>query len=712
MIFDKFASPRFARSLACVVLVGSVGVFGVADEGMWTFDNPPLKLLKERYGFTPTPQWLDHLRLASVRFNDGGSGAFVSPDGLVLTNHHVASGQLEKMSSAKKDYVRDGFYAKTRAAEIKSADLELNVLQSMENVTSRVQAAVKPGMEEAAAAEARRGAIAAIEKESLDSTSLRSDVVPLYQGGEYWLYRYKKYTDVRLVFAPEKQAAFYGGDPDNFTYPRYDLDVAIFRVYENDAPIKSRGYLKWNTKGAAEGELVFVSGHPGSTDRLKTVAQLETLRDLYFPISIKVVKRRLATIARYAAQGPEQTRQSEGLKFGLENSLKAFEGEYRGLRDAQLMEKKRKEEGEFRALVAKNPEWKATYGGAWEAIEKAEARHRELLKPQRFRQIRGSAFAGMVLQIVQYASEIKRPDAERLPGFQEAQLPALKFQLLSPAPVYLAFEETLLADAFQEASDELGANDEFIKAVLGQRLAPDVVHDAFRDTKLTDVNVRKALLDGGESAVASSTDSLILLARKVDPFVRQMHKTMQEQVENVETTAGENIGRARFAAYGRDTYPDATFTLRLSYGTMKGYPMNGTVAPAKTTFYGLFDRAHSFDMKAPFNLPERFQQRKRMLDLATPLNFVTTNDIIGGNSGSPVVNRNGEFVGVIFDGNIESLVGAFVYDDATNRAVAVHSAAIIAALRTLYDAPALANELEGRPGPVRSSATSGQRVAR
>ena len=697
------------RLLASVVLVGCLGALGVADEGMWTFDNPPLKLLKERYGFTPTEQWLDHLRLASVRFNDGGSGAFVSPDGLVLTNHHVASGQLQKMSSPKKDYVKDGFYAKTRASEIKSPDLELNVLQSMENVTARVQAAVKSGMDEVAAAEARRGVIAAIEKESLDSTSLRSDVVPLYQGGEYWLYRYKKYTDVRLVFAPEKQAAFYGGDPDNFTYPRYDLDVAIFRVYENDAPVKSRDYLKWNTKGAAEGDLVFVSGHPGSTDRLKTVAQLETNRDLYYPVSLKVVKRRLATLKRYSDQGPEQARQAEGLTFGLANALKAYEGEYRGLRDAQLMEKKRKEEADFRALVAKNPEWKTAYAGVWETIEKAEARHRELFKPNRFRQIRGSGFAGLALQIVQYVAEIKKPDAERLPGFQEAQLPPLKFQLLSPAPVYLQLEETLLADALQESSDELGAHDEFVKAVLGQRLAADVVRDAFKETKLSDVNVRKALIEGGESALASSTDSLIVLARKVDPFVRQMHKMMEEQVESVETTAGEKIGRARFAVYGRDTYPDATFTLRLSYGTVKGYPMNGTQAPAKTTFYGLFDRAHGFDSKPPFNLPERFQQRKRMLDLSTPLNFVTTNDIIGGNSGSPVVNRAGEFVGVIFDGNIESLVGAFVYEDTTNRAVAVHSAAIIAALRTLYDAPALANELEGRvPGARTATATGGR----
>jgi hypothetical protein len=663
------------------------------DEGMWTFDNPPLKILKEKYGFTMTREWLDHVRLASVRFNDGGSGSFVSSTGLVLTNHHVALGQLQKVSTPQKNYVRDGFFARTRAEEMKAPDLELNVLVALEDVTARVQQAVRPGMSGQEALKARKAEIARIEKESLDATGLRSDVVTLYAGGEYWLYRYKKYTDVRLVFAPEQQIAFFGGDPDNFTYPRYDLDFALFRVYEDGKPVESRHYLKWNPKGAAAGELVFVSGHPGSTERLSTVAELERERDHNLPAVIRVLERRLGVLKRYAAQGPEQERQAANQIFGIENSLKAYRGMYNGLLDKSLMAKKQNEESEFRRLVAARPDLERLYGSAWDELEQAARKSIEKKKELMFRSLRGSRLASLALNLVLYTAEVQKPDGERLDGFHDAQLESLRFRLFSPAPVYPQLEAALLGDSLQESLEELGPEDPFVRAALGGRAPADVAREAIEGTRLAEPAARKALVEGGPAAVAASQDPLVGLARRIDPLVREMRKWEEDNLQSVQVSAGEKLGKARFALYGKTAYPDATFTLRLAFGTVKGYPMNGTQAPPRTTFYGLYDRAYSFDLKPPYDLPERFLRLKDRLELTTPLNFVSTCDIIGGNSGSPVINTRGELVGLIFDGNIESLVGNYVYYEETNRAVSVHAGAIIEALRKLYDASSLADEL-------------------
>ncbi|MGD0460120.1 MAG: S46 family peptidase [Terriglobia bacterium] len=668
----------------------------LADEGMWTFDNPPIKQLKERYGFEPTREWLDHVRLSSVRFNDGGSGSFVSPRGLVLTNHHVALTQLQKVSSPAKDYVKDGFYARTEAEELKCPDLEVNVLVAMEDVTPRVLSAVKPGMTEEAALKARKAETARIEKESLERTGLRSDVISLYQGAEYWLYQYKKYTDMRLVFAPEQQIAFFGGDPDNFTYPRHDLDFALFRVYENGKPVENKHYLKWYAKGAGDGELVFVSGHPGSTSRLETMTQIETERDYDLPLILKVLNRRVETARRYAAQGPEQARQAARIIFFTENSLKAFKGRAQGLADKNLVAKMQKDEASFRALVASKPEWEKAYGGAWDAIAQAEMKHRQILKTYRLYSLRWSRLAEIALNIVQYVAEVKKPDGERLEGYHDSQLDSLRFRLFSPAPIYPRYEAAMLEGALQLSLEELSANDPFMKAVLGARTPAEVAKAAVEGTKLADPAFRKSLVDGGEAAVQASGDPMMGLARTIDPFDRQRIKAFEDNVESVETPAGEKIGQARFAVYGKSLYPDATFTLRLAYGAVKGYPMNGTQAPPMTTFFGLYDRAYSFGLKPPYNLPARYLERRTRLDLAGPLDFVNTCDITGGNSGSPVINKQGELVGLIFDGNIESLVGDYVYYEVNNRAVAVHSGAIIEALRELYDASPLADELEGR----------------
>jgi hypothetical protein len=687
---------RFFRLTAAFGSGGAllIGLPVRADEGMWTFDNPPTRQLQEKYHFTPTQQWLDHVRLSSVRLNDGGSGSFVSPHGLLLTNHHVARGQLQKNSTKEHDYIQNGYYAATPAQEMKSPDLEVNVLVSMENVTARVLAALKQAKNPEEEFAARKAVIAEIERESQQKTGLRSDVVTLYQGGEYWLYRYKKYTDVRIVFAPEQQAAFFGGDPDNFTYPRYDLDMALFRVYENGKPIDSKDYLKWNPKGAAQNELVFTSGHPGSTERLSTLAQLEFDRDYAEPITISVLKNRIEVLKQYSAQGAEQAREAASMIFSLENGLKASKGSYQELLDKSVMAKKQKDEEEFKSLVTRNPEWKAAYGGAWDAVAEAEKKAATRVKEQFFHAL-NSQFATIAMNIVQYVAEVKKPDGERLPGYHEAELDSLRFRMFSPAPVYPGMEIARITGALEQDLAEVGPNDPFVKMVLQGRTPKESATQLVNGTKLADPDFRKKLVDGGEAAVAASTDPMIALARGADPMRRELIKWQEDNVQSVESRAGEQLGKARFAAYGKSMYPDATFTLRLSYGQAKGYPMNGTEAPYKTTFYGLYDRAASFDYAPPFNLPARYSEGRNKLDLSTPLDFVTTNDVVGGNSGSPVINSKAEIVGLVFDGDIESLAGDFVYDGETNRTVAVHTAAMTEALRKLYNAPLLVKELVG-----------------
>jgi hypothetical protein len=690
----------FANALRSVLLLPAAVLLAAsptihAEEGMWTFDNPPLKQLAAKYNFKPSQEWLDHLRLASVRLNDGGSGSFVSPNGLLLTNHHVARGQLQKNSTAEHDYLRDGFYAATPDAEMKSPDLEVNVLVAMQDVTARVQGAAKGINNEAQALKARDAEVAAIEKESKDKTGLRSDVVTFYQGGEYWLYRYKAYTDVRLVFAPEQQAAFFGGDPDNFTYPRYDLDMAIFRVYENGKPLHSDNYLKWSAKGAAPGELTFVSGHPGATERQDTVSQLLVQRDVAGPAVTEYLRRRIATAQAFAAQGPEQARLVGSTIFSLQNSYKVYVGRGEALADKAILAKKQAEEDDFRAKVAANPEWQKAYGDTWDTIARVEEQVKPEIQSQLFRRTDSRLFTN-ALQIVQYVTEIKKPDGDRLPQFHDAGLESLKFQLLSPAPVYPVTEKLFMAAALKLGKEKLGKDDAYVQAIVQGADVDQTVNALVDGTKLADPAFRKSLLDGGEAAVTASNDPMIVAARRVDPIVRETTRRLRESLVSVLTPAGEKLGKARFLVYGKNAYPDATFTLRLSYGTVDGYPYNGTVAPPFTTFYGLYDRAASFSNQPPFDLAPKEAAGRDKLDLATPLDFVATGDIIGGNSGSPVVNRNGELVGLIFDGNIESLAGDFVYEGGKNRAVAVHSAGMIEGLRKLYNAGALADELEGK----------------
>ncbi|MCA1631273.1 MAG: S46 family peptidase [Acidobacteria bacterium] len=669
-----------------------------ADEGMWTFDNPPLKQWKERYNFEPTKEWLDNVRLASVRLNDGGSGSFVSPDGLLMTNQHVASGQLSKVSTKERDYTKNGFYARTAAEELKCPDLEINVLVSFEDVTKRVQGAVKAGATSAQAAEQRKGEMAAIERESNEKTSLRSDVVTLYSGGEYWLYRFKKYTDIRLVFAAEEQIAFFGGDYDNFTFPRYDLDFAFFRVYENDKPLKTANYFRWSKSGPSEGEFVVAPGNPGSTNRMLTLAQLKYQRDVGNPLQMQVWTSRRDALARYAAGGAEQARRAQSARRSLENSIKRLVGQQEGLHNARSFGRKEEDERKLLAEIARRPESRSRYAPAWAQLEAAYKELPAMAKRLAFTTLAPSRLGTIASQLVRYAAETTKPNSERLDEFRENRLESLKLTLLSPAPIYPDLEEAVLAGWLEEARKTLGADDPFVRAALEGSTPAEVAKRVVAGTKLADVAFRKSLVEGGAAAVAKSDDPLVALARRVEPVYRELRAWNEQHILSVETGAGQKIAEARFAVYGKSVYPDATFSLRLSYGRVLGYEEDTTLVPYKTTFYGLYERARSFDEKPPYDLPARWRDGRDKLDLSTPFNFVYTADTIGGNSGSPVINRNAEIVGLNFDSNIQKLPNRYWYvdDPEGGRAVAVHSAAMIEALRKMYDAGKLADELTAR----------------
>lgn len=668
----------------------------LADEGMWTFNNVPKAEIKKRYGFDVTDEWLKKVQLASVRFNNGGSGSFVSADGLVLTNHHIASDTLQKISTPEKDYNKEGFYARTREQEAKAPDLELNQLISIEDVTERVMSAVKTGISAEATTAARRAAIANIEKESTEKTGLRSDVITLYQGGQYNLYRYKKYTDVRLVFAPEFSIAFFGGDPDNFTYPRYDLDMALFRVYENNKPLKVENYFKWSRAGAKDGELVFVTGNPGSTARLDTVAHLEFLRDSGLPFTINVLTRQHDALGKYRSLGEEQSRRAQEDYFGIENALKAFRGELQGLQDKSLIAKKAKAEAALRGTVAADAAKQKAYGDAWDNIAKGRQGLKGYYKELSLLE-GGSAFNsglfGIARRLVRLAAESAKPNAERLPEYTDARSASLELNLYSPAPIYSDFEKVRLAESLSFMRDELGAADPNVKKALGDKSPEARAAELVDGTKVSDVAYRKQLASGGVKAIEESTDPMIVLARSVDGEARSVRKRSETEVQSNERANYAKIARALFDIEGTKLYPDATFTLRLAYGAVKGYQENGKHVPAFTAFAGLYKHSAEHGNKDPYELPQRWLDKKSAINLSTPFNFVSTNDITGGNSGSPVINKNAELVGLIFDGNIQSLVGNFVFDETVNRAVSVDSRAMIEALRKIYGATEAADEL-------------------
>jgi len=699
------AYRTFRLPLLALIVIASGFSPAFADEGMWLFNNPPLKQLKEKYHFEPTPQWLEHLQKSSVRFNSGGSGSFISSNGLCITNHHVGLDTLQKISSEKNNYVRDGFYAKTQAEEPRATDLELNVLMTIEDVTTRVTSALKPGMTAEQSAAARQKAIADIEKESKEKTGLRSDVVTLYQGGAYHLYRFKRYDDVRLVFAPEQQIAFYGGDPDNFEYPRFDLDICIFRAYENGQPAKVEHFLKWNPEGPKDGELTFVSGHPGKTDRQLTLDELAEMRDHEAPYLLNMFNRREVFFTAWAARSFENARRCRQDLFGIQNNRKRYDGYLAALLDPDIDSSLKAREQKLRDAMSKDTKWKGTLA-AYDRIKKAQEETATVLPVynyyETFRGKQGANYRaprGFYSILFKYGRRLLRagderpkPNGERFPEFRDSNKESLELDLFSTEPIYDDMEQVMLNDSLTDLATRFGYTDPLVQKVLAGKSPSARAAELIKGTKLKDPTVRKQLYEGGAAAVTAAKDPMIELARLIDGPARAARKTYEAQDETKQQAYGD-IAKARFAIEGTSNYPDATFTLRLSPGVVRGYEENGKPIAAFTDFAGLYARSAEHNNQPPFDLPKRWVDKKSALNLPTKYDFVSDADIIGGNSGSPVVNQANEFVGIIFDGNIQSLVLDCIFSDKEARAVSVDSSAITEALRKVYDANALADEL-------------------
>ena len=693
------------RCLAAMLAL--VPLLAAGDEGMWTFDAFPSAKVEREHGFAPTPAWLDHVRLSSARLAMGCSGSFVSEQGLVLTNHHCAHPCIEQLSTAGKDFVKSGFVARTIEEERRCPDLEVDQLVGIADVTARVRAATE-GTEGGAYQRALRGETARIERECQTSDALRCDVVALYRGGLYHLYTYRRFQDVRLVFAPELAIAFFGGDPDNFMFPRYDLDVAFLRIYEGGKPARMKDWFRWSRAGAAAGELTFVTGHPGGTDRALTVAQLRHERDVALPDQLLRLAELRGLVTGFQLLGDEQKRISTEHLFYVENSYKALRGRLEALQDPEFFQAKVAAEEQLKAELARLPERAARVLPAFAAIEKAQARLRDIRKELQALEhgLEGELFS-IARTLLRAPEERGKPNELRLREFRDSNLPVVTQRLFSEAPIYPELEKLLLGHSLAKVRERLGPDHPAVKKLLGRESPEELAARVVDGTKLRDVAVRRRLWDGAKSAVDASDDPMIVLARVVDPDARAIRKIWEDEIDSVVKKNQEIISEARFAAQGRTTYPDATFTLRLSYGEVKGWKEGTREIPPFTTIAGAFERATGRD---PFALPQSWLSAKDRLDLGTRFNFATTNDVIGGNSGSPVVNRSAEIVGLVFDGNIHSLGGEYGFDPAVNRAVAVHSDAILEALTKVYGATRLVDELRPvKAKPARPEPPKGNR---
>lgn len=687
--------PRSLRSASLVFTVLAAALAARADDGMWLLNNPPLPQLKERYGFEPSAAWLEHVQKASVRFNNGGSASFASADGLIVTNHHVASDAIYKLSTKERDLLKQGYLARTREEELKCVDLELNVLMSIEDVTARVNAGVRPDMSAAEALAARNAARAAIEKESLEATGLRSDVVTLYQGAQYHLYRYKVYTDVRLVWAPEEQAAFFGGDPDNFGYPRFNLDVTLMRAYENGQPAKVEHFLKWNPAGTREGDLVFLTGHPGSTQRLITLAELEYARDVQAPAALRWLKSREVLLNSYAKGAPENARRAQDELRGIENSRKVWDGRIAGLLDPALLAEKQAEEQALKQFASDRPDLDAA--DAWDRIAAAQqviaqnAVRNAFLESYQF----NSDLFSVARRLVRAAAERGKPNGDRLTEYRDSGRTSFELALFSEKPIYADLEQLKLQHFLTIMAMELGVNDPVVQAALGGKSPSVRAAELVHGTKVADVAERRALYAQTPEQIAQSDDAMVQFARAIDEAARGVRRVMEQQAE-VKAQAHARIAKVRYAKDGDRVSPDATFTLRLSYGAVKGVEAGGQKIPAYTVLGGKFERAAERAFTPPYDIPASWTAAKDRLDLSVPYNFISTNYSIGGNSGSPTINRDAEFIGIIFDGNIHTLVWNYAYTETEARSVSVDVRGILEAMRKVYGADALIAELLGK----------------
>lgn len=685
---------RFTFIKAAILSILFAGWIAQADEGMWLLNAFPTAKVEKKYHFKATPEWSNHVRLSSARLAGGCSGSFVSSNGLIMTNHHCAHSCIEQLSTGKKDFVASGFYAPMQKDEIKCPEIEINQLTDITDVTKEINTATKnkTGKE---FNDALKAIMSQIEKNcSQGNEGLRCDVVTLYHGGQYHLYKYKRYQDVRLVFAPEFATAFFGGDLDNFTFPRFDFDISFLRVYEGDKPLQTNEYFRWSESGAKENELTFVTGHPGRTSRLLTVAELELKRDTEIYTNLIYYSELRGLLKEFQKRGPEQKRISEKNLFGIENYIKALKGHEEVLLDKNFMAKKLEAEKAFIKKVKANPKLNKEYGNAWSEIETAQKELKNIYIP--LHEIEFNSFGTKLFSfartLVRAATELQKPNETRLREYADSALPQLKQKLFSDAPIYDELEIAMMGFGLDKAREALTANHPFAKKIFATQTPDELAESLIKGTKLKDVSFRKKLFEGGLKAIQETKDPMILWALSIDPEAREIRKKYEDQIETKIKQNSEKIAKAMFAVQGTDTYPDATFTLRLSYGQVKGYQSFGEFIPPFTTIEGAFARHNGKD---PFALPESWLKAKQNLNLKTPLNFVTTNDIIGGNSGSPMINQKAEIVGLIFDGNLPSLGGDFFYDETDNRAVAVHSAAITELLKNVYGAQRIVDDLVG-----------------
>ena len=684
--------------VALAFVAGAFGVAPRAEEGFWPYNLVPKAAIKAKYKFDVTDQWLKHLQLATVHFG-GATGSIVSPQGLVLTNHHVGLRSLQQLSTPEKDLVKHGFLAPTLADELKVPGLSLRVLQSIEDVTGKVAAAVTPNMSPQEIAAARQKAIQAIQGSPEQGVSRQ--VVALYAGAVHHLYTYKTFNDVRLVFGVEYQTGFYGGDADNFTYPRYNIDVSMFRLYENDKPAQTPNYLRWSPKGSAAGELVFTTGHPGSTQRLNTAAHFEYRRDMALPFSIANLEMREAAVKKWMAQSDENARQGTTELFGIQNSLKSQRGQLKGLQDPAVMARKQAAEARLRAELAKNPAKQAELGDAWDVIAKSLGVAREIDAERNFVANAAGLNSTLFAQARQMVRAAYTPPAAGAAG-RGGQAPAAMpaggpggGRGGAQAPINLAREKLNLTESLAFMQKHLGADHAIVKRILAGKTPEARAAELVDGTRITDSEIRTLLRAGGRATIDASSDPMIVLARSLEADAQAVTKRFDSDVAAVQAAAYPKIGQAVFAVDGAKAYPDATLTLRLSYGTVKGYLEDGKQIPPYTNVAGLYERAAQHQGQPDYALAPKWTEAKASLDPKTPFNFVSTNDIVGGNSGSALVNKKGEIVGLIFDGNIQSLPGYFIYDESVNRAVSVDSRVILESLRKVYKADALANEIAG-----------------